>query len=121
MRYASTQSRSSHYAPDTLARPAHWSQGAPCVDGSYDPELWFAEGDDVVSRATREAAKKVCQRCPASSPCLTAALERKEPVGVWGGLDPDERRELTLLPAVRAKASTEEPAGGPPQEHAATA
>ncbi|MFM9590785.1 WhiB family transcriptional regulator [Streptomyces scabiei] len=121
MRFASTQSRSSHHAPDTLARPSHWAQGAPCTDGSHDPDKWFADGLDAVARAEREEAKRVCRRCPACSACLTAALERGEPVGVWGGLDPDERRELLLHPTVRVKAPTEEPADGPPQQHAATA
>jgi WhiB family transcriptional regulator, redox-sensing transcriptional regulator len=50
----------------------------PCL--SNDPELFFAE-----SPADVEAAKRLCQECPVRSTCLEAALERREPWGVWGG------------------------------------
>jgi WhiB family redox-sensing transcriptional regulator len=49
----------------------------PCSD---DPELFFAESPDDV-----ETAKELCQGCPALRSCLTGALERREPWGVWGG------------------------------------
>ena len=45
-----------------------------------DPELWFAE-----SPADVEYAKSLCQACPVRQACLTGALERREPWGVWGG------------------------------------
>ena len=45
-----------------------------------DSELWFAERP-----ADLERAKALCQRCPARLVCLTAAVERREPCGVWGG------------------------------------
>jgi WhiB family redox-sensing transcriptional regulator len=45
-----------------------------------DPELWFAE-----SPADVEFAKSLCQACPIRQACLTGALERREPWGVWGG------------------------------------
>ena len=50
----------------------------PC-HGS-DPDLWFAE-----SPADLERAKTLCVECPIRRECLTAALERQEPWGVWGG------------------------------------
>jgi WhiB family transcriptional regulator, redox-sensing transcriptional regulator len=50
----------------------------PCL--SNDPELFFAE-----SPADVELAKKLCQTCPVRESCLQAALERREPWGVWGG------------------------------------
>ncbi len=46
----------------------------------HDPELWFGDTPDKV-----EAAKALCQRCPARTRCLDGALERREPWGVWGG------------------------------------
>ncbi|NAZ76481.1 WhiB family transcriptional regulator [Kineococcus sp. T13] len=46
----------------------------------YDPELWFAEKPEDV-----ELAKSLCQDCPLANACLTGALERTEPWGVWGG------------------------------------
>ena len=45
-----------------------------------DPELFFAE-----SPADVEAAKALCLDCPVRSACLSGALERREPWGVWGG------------------------------------
>ena len=50
----------------------------PCR--AYDAELWFAE-----LPADVEFAKALCQTCPIRQACLTGALERHEPWGVWGG------------------------------------
>ena len=50
----------------------------PCWNG--DPELWFAE-----SPAHVEDAKALCAPCPIREACLTGALDRREPWGVWGG------------------------------------
>jgi len=50
----------------------------PCrVD---DPDLWFAE-----SPVQLEQAKALCAGCPIRRSCLSAALDRGEPWGVWGG------------------------------------
>jgi WhiB family redox-sensing transcriptional regulator len=45
-----------------------------------DPELFFAE-----SPADVEQAKALCLDCPVRQECLAAALDRREPWGVWGG------------------------------------
>lgn len=45
-----------------------------------NPELWFAE-----SPADVEFAKVLCQDCPVQALCLSGALDRREPWGVWGG------------------------------------
>lgn len=50
----------------------------PCTDG--DPELWFAESPQDV-----ETAKALCAPCPLRAACLSGALVRREPYGVWGG------------------------------------
>ena len=50
----------------------------PCHAG--DPDLWFAD-----TPAGLERAKTLCAACPIRRQCLTAALERSEPWGVWGG------------------------------------
>ena len=49
----------------------------PCTE---DPELFFAESPQDV-----EQAKAMCRDCRARIACLTGALERREPWGVWGG------------------------------------
>ncbi|WP_353360526.1 WhiB family transcriptional regulator [Mycobacterium sp.] len=50
----------------------------PCHVGN--PDLWFAENPLDLERA-----KALCADCPIRRECLTAALERQEPWGVWGG------------------------------------
>lgn len=50
----------------------------PCHTG--DPDLFFAERPQDLERA-----KALCADCPARLACLTAALDRAEPWGVWGG------------------------------------
>jgi WhiB family redox-sensing transcriptional regulator len=49
----------------------------PCTE---DPELFFADSPQDV-----EQAKAMCRECRARIACLTGALERREPWGVWGG------------------------------------
>ena len=50
----------------------------PCR--AYDPEVFFAESPSDV-----EYAKSLCSDCPVRATCLSGALERREPWGVWGG------------------------------------
>ncbi|NHD17991.1 MULTISPECIES: WhiB family transcriptional regulator [unclassified Actinopolyspora] len=57
-------------APSTTAH-------LPC---RRDPDLWFAEKPSDLERA-----KRLCGDCPIRSECLTGALSRGEPWGVWGG------------------------------------
>jgi WhiB family redox-sensing transcriptional regulator len=45
-----------------------------------DPDLWFAD-----TPAELEKAKQLCAGCPARAMCLSGAIERHEPWGVWGG------------------------------------
>jgi WhiB family transcriptional regulator, redox-sensing transcriptional regulator len=53
-------------------------KGAPAC--TEDPDLFFAESPVDV-----ELAKSICGGCPARAACLTGAIERREPWGVWGG------------------------------------
>ena len=64
---------------DALVQSAETdAESLPCR--SNDPELFFAE-----SPADVELAKALCRTCPVRIECLAAALERREPWGVWGG------------------------------------
>ena len=45
-----------------------------------NPELWFSE-----QPADLEQAKVHCRGCPVRGFCLSGAVERHEPYGVWGG------------------------------------
>ncbi|MFL6145208.1 MAG: WhiB family transcriptional regulator [Labedaea sp.] len=51
----------------------------PCRS-SDNPDLWFAD-----TPADLERAKVLCLDCPVRSECLSGALARQEPWGVWGG------------------------------------
>lgn len=62
----------------TVFEPVAADDELPCR--TTDPELFFAE-----SPADVEFAKTVCAACPIREACLSGALERKEPWGVWGG------------------------------------
>jgi WhiB family redox-sensing transcriptional regulator len=53
-------------------------EGVPCREN--DAEMWFADTPEGV-----EFAKSLCGTCPARVECLTGALHRREPWGVWGG------------------------------------
>ncbi|UJV42918.1 WhiB family transcriptional regulator [Streptomyces sp. AMCC400023] len=117
---ATKQGRIGRYAPDTLAPPPHWGADAQCRR-SETPDIWFAEDDDPGAKEERLLAKAICGQCACRPSCLTAALERGERAGVWGGLDTEERNQLIVHPAVRKEAPVEESSGGPPAEHAATA
>jgi WhiB family redox-sensing transcriptional regulator len=52
--------------------------GLPCQ--VQDADLWFAETPDELERA-----KSFCATCPARLACLSGAVDRREPWGVWGG------------------------------------
>jgi WhiB family transcriptional regulator, redox-sensing transcriptional regulator len=44
------------------------------------PDLFFAEKPEQIRQA-----RTLCWGCPARDSCLTGALQRGEPWGVWGG------------------------------------
>ncbi len=58
--------------------PPLYAAGLPCHGD--DSALWFSE-----SPAALEVAKDRCLDCPVMRECLSGALARTEPWGVWGG------------------------------------
>ena len=58
-----------------------WRVDARCADTSSAlVDLFFSEQlDDILQ------AKAFCVECPVKDECLAAAIERREPWGVWGG------------------------------------
>jgi hypothetical protein len=70
-----------------------WIDEAACrygnVSSLFHDATWDARYVD--------AAKAVCAGCPARVECLDYALRVHEPLGIWGGLDPVERRQLQQL------------------------
>jgi WhiB family redox-sensing transcriptional regulator len=69
-----------------------WSDRAACL--TAEPELFFPIGAGEASRAEIDAAKVVCARCSVIDDCRDYALATRQPHGVWGGLDEEERRAL---------------------------
>jgi len=80
---------------------ADWSKRGLCLD--EDPELFFPIGNTGPALQQIEEAKAVCRRCPVEAVCLERALERREPHGVWGGLDQMERANLLRSHARKTK------------------
>ena len=54
-----------------------------------------AEFETKDVRSARESeAKAICSGCEMRDRCLADAMRHREKAGVWGGLNPEERREL---------------------------
>lgn len=64
-----------------------WAGRALCA-GS-DPEIFFPAHDDQGTEA-----RQICGGCPVRAECLDYAIQADERHGIWGGLDPGERRNL---------------------------
>jgi Transcription factor WhiB len=68
--------------PTPEASPAAVRRPAPrCADGNGTlTPLFFS--DDIIDIAR---AKAICAKCELSASCLSGAMDREEPWGVWGG------------------------------------
>jgi WhiB family redox-sensing transcriptional regulator len=69
-----------------------WMDRGACRD--VDPELFFSVGTGLLTKQQTARAKMVCWGCSVRLDCLRWAQHHGQDHGVWGGLDPDERREL---------------------------
>lgn len=78
---------------DLVTGGEHWRHSALC--SQTDPEIFYPEKGG----RTLEA-KQTCMACEVRPECLQYALECDEEFGVWGGLSPQERRNLkrNLIP-----------------------
>jgi WhiB family redox-sensing transcriptional regulator len=77
-----------------VARSSWWERAA-CrgQDAAYFfAPSWFEKRAEKLAREA--VAKAICARCPVREPCLEFALARRDPHGVWGGMNEMERREL---------------------------
>ena len=73
-----------------------WVASAAC-HGQTD--LFFTDvgtgnGHDRARRTREDAARAICAGCPVRGDCLEHALATREPLGIWGGLDPEQRHRL---------------------------
>ena len=64
-----------------------WAARALCV--GFDPEAFFPPGDDPAIEA-----RAICAACPVRGECLAYAVIADERFGIWGGLDPRQRRTV---------------------------
>jgi len=72
-----------------------WQFRAACR--GEDSSLFFAPSyfERREEKERREAkAKALCARCPVRVDCLEYALRIREPHGVWGGMNEQERRAM---------------------------
>ena len=67
------------------ARPSWWA-GAKCRSAGVN---FFPERGESMA-----PAKALCALCPAQDACLAFAVAERLEHGVWGGLSPQERREM---------------------------
>ena len=65
-----------------------WVKQAACL--GHNPDLWFL---DDQTGSYREA-RAVCDACPVRVDCLQWALDSHTDHGMWGGLNPNERKQL---------------------------
>lgn len=58
----------------------------------FFPPPQFERKEEKLAREAR--AKTICGSCPVRQPCLDYAISIREPHGIWGGLNENERRLL---------------------------
>lgn len=68
-----------------LLRPPEWTRDAACVNHPL--------GHTAFDQGTPEA-RAVCATCPVRFTCALRGLAEAEPEGMWGGLDPKDRRRI---------------------------
>jgi WhiB family redox-sensing transcriptional regulator len=67
-----------------------WTNRAACL--SAEPETFFPIGSTGKALDEVSAAKAICRTCAVLDECRAYALATRQPFGVWGGLDEEERR-----------------------------
>lgn len=85
--------------PDT--EPAYaWVEDALCAAPEYaaQRDLWFAPKTDA--KAQRKA-RQICWSCPVLQACGQAAIDNREPIGLWGGVTESERRAILRRRGIR--------------------
>lgn len=80
--------------PMPIQETYEWQYLGACRE--VDPETFFSpDAERGPRRRAREAAAKaLCGVCPVVQECLNHALTVREPYGVWGGLNINERDQL---------------------------
>lgn len=74
-----------------------WQAKAACrgpQSAVFFPPTQAERKDEKEEREHR--ARAICAVCPVTKQCLEFALRIKEPHGIWGGLNENERKALIL-------------------------
>jgi WhiB family transcriptional regulator, redox-sensing transcriptional regulator len=87
-----------------------WKAQAAC-HRDPDPDAWFPEAGHDMTRTER--AVRTCQGCPVRAECLRAAISRREPGGIWGGLTTRQRNKLIKNKLIKAASRPAPRAPGP--------
>jgi WhiB family redox-sensing transcriptional regulator len=72
-----------------------WQMKASCRGPQaavFFPPTTFERKDEKDEREGR--AKAICEMCSVRKACLDYALRIREPHGIWGGLNEQERKQL---------------------------
>ena len=75
-----------------MSASVNWRDDAACARA--DPDLFFPVSATGLALNQIDEAKRVCQGCPARTPCLEWALEHGVAAGIWGGATDEERRAM---------------------------
>ena len=65
-----------------------WRCRAACR--SMDAAIWYPHPDAI----KKPRAVAICAECPVRQQCLDHALQRREPLGIWGGKTAYQRRAI---------------------------
>jgi len=80
--------------PKPVVEQWDWQLHGTCR-GAESAVFFHPDNERGPARRARQAkAKQLCQECPVITQCRQHALTAREPFGVWGGLDEDERRAI---------------------------
>lgn len=72
-----------------------WQAKAACRGpqaSAFFPPAYAERKDDRLAREAR--AKGICARCIVRDECLGYAIRIREPHGIWGGLNENERKQM---------------------------
>ena len=83
--------------PDLAAIIAQGPKFEHAACATRDPEMWSDRQAIVAGRISNTGlqAIAICNRCVHKLACLELALSNGEQHGIWGGLTPQERKEMT--------------------------
>lgn len=99
------QTRPPRLTEASAYQPTAWTESAACRGA--DPELFFPGGHSSAEMELEAEAKALCRSCPVITSCLRDAMRFRENVGVWGGLNVRERRELRRVAQALAEIEPE--------------